>query len=100
MFAGTKLTKINGDCTQTCTFVQVCAIIGTKDNQVCRFLLLQFRIADACVVDGLQFLNEYRLSILNIAEGDGAVAEVTLGYLGVDDVLHQFADAFLRLVGQ
>ena len=47
-------------------------------------LLLQFRVADAGVVDRLQLLDEYRLGIGNVTEGNGTFLEVTLCHLVVD----------------
>ena len=63
-------------------------------------IFLQLRIADAGMVDGLEFFDEHGLGILDVAEGDGAVAEVALVDLRVDEVLDEVADAFLRVVGQ
>jgi len=63
-------------------------------------LLFELGIADACVVDGLQLLYEYGLGVLDVAEGDGAVAEVALVNLRVDDAADEFADALFRIVGQ
>ena len=57
-------------------------------------------VADACVVDGLQLLDEYGLGVLNVAEGDRALAEVSFLHLTVDDVLYEVADALLGIVGQ
>ena len=63
-------------------------------------LLFQFGIADACVVDGLQFLDEDGLGVLDVAESDGTIAEVALVHLCVDDAADEFADALFRIVGQ
>ena len=63
-------------------------------------LFLQFGVADAGVVDGLQLLDQHRLGVGDVAEGDGAFFEITLGHLRVDEAVYQFADAFLRIVGQ
>ena len=37
-----------------------------------------FRIADASVVDGLEFLYEYGLRVLYLAEGNGTLAEIAV----------------------
>ena len=57
----------------------------------CRF---QFRIADTRVVDGLQFGFEHLFCRLDVKEGDGALVEVSLPNLSVNNLVHQGADAF------
>lgn len=52
------------------------------------------------MVDGLELLDEHRLGILNVAEGDGTLAEVAVGDHRVDDAVHQRADGLLGVVGQ
>ena len=79
------LTLINQKVHTFCTNVPKCALRW---------------IADACVIDGLQFLNQYSLGILDVAEGDGTLAEVALSHLRVDDLLYQSADALFRIVRQ
>ena len=75
------------------TNMHKCAIL-------CKFcLLLQLRIGDTRVVDGLQFLDEDRLGVGDVAEGDGALLEISLCHLCVDEAVHQFTDGFLRIVG-
>ena len=52
------------------------------------------------MVDGLQFFNQYRLSILDVAESDGAFTEKPLSYLSVDKSLNHAAYRLFRVVGQ
>ena len=63
-------------------------------------LFLQFWITDTGVIDGLQLLDEHRLGVGNVAEGDGTLAEIAFGHLRVDQLVDQFADALLGIVGQ
>ena len=42
-------------------------------------------IVDSGVVDGFQFLYQYRLGILDVAEGDGTFAKITVSHLSVDE---------------
>ena len=52
------------------------------------------------MVDGLEFFYEHRLSILYVAEGDGALAEVAFCDLGINDTLYEVADGGFSIVGQ
>ena len=52
------------------------------------------------MVDGLELLNEHRLGILDVAERNGALAEVAFGHLRVEYAVHQVADGLLGVVGQ
>ena len=63
-------------------------------------LLFQLWVADAGMVDGFQLLDEDGLGVGDVAESDGTLLEITLFYLRVDQLVHQFADALLRIVGQ
>ena len=63
-------------------------------------LLLQFRVGDTGMVDGLQLLDQHRLGIGDVAEGDGALLEVSLCHLSIDEAVYQFSDALLRIIGQ
>ena len=69
---------------------------------MCNFVQLFFKlwVGDAGVIDGLQLFDEHGLGIGDVAEGDGALLEVALSHLGVDETVYQFADALLRIVGQ
>ena len=60
----------------------------------------EFGIAEACVIDHLEFLNEDRLGVGYIAEGDGALLEITFCHLGVDESVDEFADGLLCVVGK
>ena len=63
-------------------------------------MFLQFGVADARVVDGFQLLLEHLLHGSDVLEGDGALLEVALGHLRVDDFIHQVADAFFVILRQ
>ena len=52
------------------------------------------------MIGGLQFLDKDGLGVLDVAEGDGAVAEVALADLCVDDMVNQFANVLLGIFGQ
>ena len=52
------------------------------------------------MVDGLQLLDEDGLGVGDVAESDGTLLEITFFHLRVDQSVHQFADALLRIVGQ
>ena len=52
------------------------------------------------MVDGLQLFDKYRLGILDVAEGDGTLAEIPLGHLCVNQSFHQVANRLLGIVGQ
>ena len=52
------------------------------------------------MVDGLQLLDEHRLGILDVAERDGALAEIALSHLCVDDTFHKVADRLFGIVLQ
>ena len=64
------------------------------------FFLLQLGITDSGVIDGLQFLYEHRLAVLDVTEGDGALAEVAFADLRVDDACHEVTNGLLGIVGQ
>ena len=55
-------------------------------------LLLQFRIAQAGVIDGLELLNKNCFCICYITEGDRAVSKETISYLTVNQTFNKFAD--------
>ena len=44
-------------------------------------LFILRRITDAGMIDGLQFLNEDGLGILDVAEGDRTLAEISISHL-------------------
>ena len=44
------------------------------------------------MVDCLQFLDEYRLGILYVTEGDGALTEIAVGYLRVENSVDKVAN--------
>ena len=80
-----------------------CALIVLANTQYSTpntYRLFLTRIADAGMIDGLEFLDEHRLGILDVAESNGAFAEITLGHLGVDDTLYLFADGLFGIVLQ
>ena len=55
-------------------------------------LCLFWRIADTGVINGLQFLNEHRLGILYVAEGDRTLAEEAVSHLSVNQTVYQIPD--------
>lgn len=61
-------------------------------------LLFEFGVGKAGVVDVFELLDEDSLGVGDVAECDGALAEVALGHLGVDQTVHQLADGLLRIV--
>ena len=52
------------------------------------------------MINHLEFLNKNRLGVGNIAEGDGALLEISFCHLGVNESVDEFADGLLRVVGQ
>ena len=80
-------------------FVQ--EIVAQTQGFVCKkpVLLIEFRVADAGVVNGLQLLNEHGLGVLNVTESNGALAEIALVDLVIDDTVDKLADALLGVVG-
>ena len=52
------------------------------------------------MVDGLQLFLEDALHRRDVFEGDGALLEVVLFHLCVDNLVHQVADALFRVFGQ
>ena len=63
-------------------------------------LFFQFGIIDTGVINRLQLLNEYRLGIGDIAEGDGALLEIAFCHLGIDEFVDKVADALFGVVGK
>ena len=63
-------------------------------------LFLEFGVADAGMVDGLQLLDEDGLGVGDVSEGDWTVLETTVGHLPVDKPFYKFADALLSIVRQ
>ena len=57
-------------------------------------------IADACVVDGLQFVAKYSLGVSDVAEGDGTFLEVTIRHHAVDKSVYKLAYRLFCVVGQ
>ena len=57
----------------------------------------QVRVGDASMVNRLEALDEHLLGEGDVAEGDRALLEETILYLTIDEVVHQVADAFLRI---
>lgn len=53
---------------------------------------VQLRVADACMVYGAQFFFEYGFYVRDVAEGNGALIEISLGNLSVDNAVYQIAD--------
>ena len=56
MFAHTKLTRFNNNCTEICTNVQFCAIFAQKQGRMCKWsldLFLQLRIGKTGVINHL-----------------------------------------------
>ena len=52
------------------------------------------------MINRLQLLDEDRLSVGNVAEGNGTLLEIALGHLGIDQPIHEFSDSLLRVVRQ
>ena len=63
-------------------------------------LLLQFGVGETGMVDSLELLDEYRLGIGDVTEGDGTFFEIALSHLSVDEAVDEFADGLLRVVGK
>ena len=63
-------------------------------------LSFQFRVTDACVINGAQLLPKHRLDIGDILKGDGAIVEMPLLHLTIDDAVDEVANAFFGILGQ
>ena len=59
---------------------------------------VQFRIADACVVDILEALDEHLLGLTDVEERDRTVAEVAVGHLSVHQSVDEIRDCLLRIL--
>ena len=66
--------------------------------------LVEGGVGDAGVVDGLEAFGKDAFGIGDVAEGDGALAEIAALHLAVDDAVHQFGDGlvgvFLEAAGR
>ena len=49
------------------------------------------------MIDSLEFLDEYGLGILDVAERDGALLEIALVHLGVNQSVDEFANSLLGI---
>ena len=81
-------------------YLHKCAILCIILYHAIAFLLLELRIADTGMVDGLQLLDEHGLGVLDVAVGDGAFAEISLADLCVDDAVDKVANSLLGVLGQ
>ena len=77
--------------------VEACAEERGVGAGLGRFALFEFGIGDARVVDGFKAVGEHLLGIFDVAEGDGALAEIALCHLRVDDFLDQRLDVFFGI---
>lgn len=57
--------------------------------------LVEGGVGDAGVVDGLEAFGKDAFGIGDVAEGDGALAEIAALHLAVDDAVHQFGDGLV-----
>ena len=90
MFSRTKLMNINIKCTLLCPNVQKCAFkLPRKTNLAKVLCLVEFRIDYTGVVCCLQLFYQNRLGIGYVAEGDGAVAEIPVTHLSVDNLFNE-----------
>ena len=62
--------------------------------------MLSLRILDSGVIDGAEASAEDFLRLSYLTEGDGALFETALAYLGIDDFLHHRIDALLGIFRQ
>ena len=52
------------------------------------------------MIDSLELLDEYRLGVGDVTEGDGTFLEIALSHLSVDEAVDEFADGLLGVVGK
>ena len=56
-------------------------LYARESTMMLSVLMGSFLIILCGIIDGLELFDEHGLGVLNVTEGDGALAEVTLGHL-------------------